>query len=57
MPTFEEDDKLFEMYTRYVSSTHGIPDDFDTWVSNEYGDSKKRSRSIRRNNNGRNYDY
>lgn len=57
MPTFEEDDQLFEKYTRYVSSTHGIPDDFDTWVFNEYNGSKKRSRSVRKNNGGREYDY
>jgi|688.fasta_scaffold924398_2 hypothetical protein len=57
MPTFEEDDQLFEEYTRYVGLTHGIPDDFDTWVNNNYGTSRKRSRSIKRNNGGRNYDY
>lgn len=57
MPAFEEDDELFEEYARYVSLFHGIPDDFDTWVHNNYGNSRKRSHSVRRNNNLKGYDY
>lgn len=56
MPMFEEDDDLLREYARYVSSTHGIPEDFDTWVHSEYGDSRKRARSIRKNNT-KGYDY
>jgi hypothetical protein len=48
MPRFEEDDDLLFEYQRYVISCGGIPDDYDTWVSSQYGESKKRARKIKR---------
>jgi hypothetical protein len=57
MPAFEEDEDLFDKYQRYVRSTTGIPDDYDTWVQTEYGESKKRSRKQRSNQSGKFYDY
>lgn len=56
MPEFEEDMRLLEEYARYVKATSGVPDDFDTWVISEYGESKKRARRIR-NTHGRDFDY
>ncbi|CAB4156629.1 hypothetical protein UFOVP658_87 [uncultured Caudovirales phage] len=50
MSRFEEDDELLEEYSRYVKSFHGVPEDYDTWVHSEYGESKKRTRSPRRHN-------
>ena len=49
MPRFDEDDELLEEYSRYVRSSSGIPDDYDTWVQLEYGESKKRSRKMKQN--------
>jgi hypothetical protein len=57
MPAFEEDEDLFIEYQRYVRSTSGIPDDYDTWVQSEYGESKKRSRKQQKNGNSKFYDY
>lgn len=48
MPRFDEDDELLERYERYVISTPGVPEDYDTWVLNEYGENRKRSRKPRR---------
>jgi len=56
MPEFEEDLNLLEEYARYVKATSGVPDDFDTWVISEYGESRKRARKIR-NNHGKAFDY
>lgn len=57
MPAFEEDEDLFIEYQRYVRSISGIPDDYDTWVQSEYGESKKRSRKQQKNGNSKFYDY
>ena len=56
MPEFEEDIRLLEEYSRYVKATSGVPDDFDTWVISEYGESRKRAHRIR-NNHGKDFDY
>jgi hypothetical protein len=56
MPKFEEDINLLEEYSRYVRATSGIPDDFDTWVSSEYGESRKRSHQVKKHR-GREYDF
>lgn len=48
MPRFEEDDDLLFEYQRYVVSCSGVPEDYDTWVSTQYGETKKRSRKPKR---------
>ena len=56
MPRFDEDEELLEEYSRYVRSSSGIPDDYDTWVQAEYGESKKRARKAPKQNS-KHYDY
>ena len=51
MPRFEEDDDLLFEYQRYVRSSNGVPEDYDTWVSSQYGETKKRSRKPKREKN------
>ena len=48
MARFEEDDDLLDEYQRYVISCKGTPDDYDTWVSLQYGENKKRYRKPKR---------
>ena len=56
MAQFDEDEELLEKYSRYVCSVTGIPDDYDTWVQAEYGESRKRARKPK-NSNYKNYEY
>lgn len=56
MPHFDEDDELLEEYARYVRSSSGVPEDYDTWVQSSYGELRKRSRKIK-NNSSKHYDY
>jgi hypothetical protein len=48
MPRFDEDEDLLDEYERYVVTNHGVPEDYDTWVLNNYGEGRKRARKPQR---------